>query len=57
MKCVSGRTTEDDVNVYTRPTEDDVNVYTHPNREEIDMTPAVYDNITADPTYVTILEP
>ena len=45
MKCVSGRTTEDDVNVYTRQ-----------KREEIDMTPAVYDNVTADPTYVTIPE-
>ena len=46
MKCVSGRTTEDDVNVYA-----------HPKREEIDMTPAVFDNITADPTCVTIPEP
>ena len=45
MKCVSGRTTENDVNVYT-----------HPKREEIDMTPAVYDNATADPTYMTIVE-
>ena len=46
MKCVAGRTTEDDDNIDT-----------HPKREEIDMTPAVYDNITADPTYVTIQEP
>ena len=46
MKCVTGRTTKDDVSVYT-----------HPKREEIGMTPAVYDNITADPTYVTIPEP
>jgi len=38
-------------------TEDDINVYTYPTREEIDMIPAVYDNITANPTYVTILEP
>ena len=37
-------------------TEDDVNVSTHPTREEIDMTPAVYDNVTADTTYVIILE-
>ena len=57
MKCVTDRTTEDDVNVYTHPTEDDVNVYTHPKREEIDLNPAVYDSITADPPDVTITEP